>query len=875
LTQNEKFVQIITDAKSVLSWLKNENLPELQSLENFLDYALSDDHYDLTKKDDQDILIQALNEVYQKVQQHYPLKISEKTEKNHLTIAHEKTCQEIKSTEQKVADGIKQLYHLVQEKLNRKEISYDAQGIASFYFSTEILPNEIAQKFPNALNKGITIHLFKTGFVRVPPIRHLLQTRAQSLCQAAAKLHRITLSYPGISEEKLNQLITSANGDLKLLTTEVHQEMKNTIGDVLNQLFTKYCEQNKIEHTPNNFATFTKQIMQESSNQRADQSSILTFNQESLHFSFDAGASIASHHRELGIEAANLSWICDGNFDTKQEQFSVTNSFVKNASIAPLKLSRRASSVDGWIDTYKKAIELIKYIASIRQFGRSKEDADKPMEIDFNYALLTTLAGNQQKQLQSYLHIKRALQALDGAQLTLKLGAKNPIKVRVNASVMNAGINTLQNLRVFSRAKQTVARENRKSFQRLTQAVRDYPLEIKTKDETFQRIVDCLRFNTTASLHEEMALNTDQLVQSQENLSIFNERLRENWHLYKKTKLGSDERKVMHEILTALRKDIKKENQTLDKAWRQPLEEIQRRAWNNQKTNVSEAMTYLQSPDGKKQLESLTATELQALNIYILKAKMDGLYFSGQYLEPKSGALFNAYFLLTERMTGIMSSTGCKSANDRTAIMRVMTAALSQNPQSKELDLLNQMSVNWMSNSSMFSCISDTAGGTPKVYNDRLLQGTNNFSYLAGMELANSADFGKFASHKLLDNAEELGRYYQAAKKPETSVVNRLGLFSRGSAVSKPSLSLAIETLCQRIKSQNAQESLKDIRYYNKEELSMVLYRLKADQQQISNFLSQKNLSDNDRGLLIQTLGNLGDILSERATMQNTLTMMD
>lgn len=884
LSRNEKFVQIITEAKALLSWLTEQNLPELKSLENFLDYALSGDNYDLAQKDDQDILIQTMNEVHQKIRQYYPnlleqipvLVISDAPQKNLLTMAHEDTRQEIKSAEHKVADGIKQLYHLAQEKLREEKINYDAQGIASVHFSKEQLPQEIREKFPNALNKGVTIHLFKAGFVRVPPINHILQIKTRSLCDAARHLYKIEIAYSGLTAEKLTQLIESAAGDLKLLNNLVKNELQTTIGDVLNQLFEKYCSQYKVEHTQNNFTTFTQSILQESAHHRADVGSILTFNQDSQHFSFDEGASIASHNRNLGVPVANMSWIFDGHFDEKHNQFSVTSSFVKHASIAPLKLTKGASSVDGWIDTYSKAIEVIKHMALIRQFGRSAQEADQPMQLDFNYLLFTTLAGNQQKQLQSYLHIKRALQALDGVQLTFDLGARNPTKVIVNASVMNTGINVLQKFRAFSKAKQTVARENRKSYQRLTQAVRDYPLSIEIKDQTFQKMVNYLRFNVQASLSEETEMNTDQLARSQEKLAQLNESLREKWHLYKKTQPGSEERKVMQELLTDLRQHIKTENQILDKIWNKPLEEIQKRAWSNQKAKTAEALAYLQSSAGKQQIEKLTSDELQSLNVYILKAKMDDLYFSGQYLEPKSAAVFNTYFLIAERISGIMSSAGCKSANDRTAIIRVMTALLSENPQAELSQLLAQMSTDWMSNGSMFSCISDTAGGTPKVYNDRQLEGTNNFSFLAGVELTNSADFGKFASHKLLKHPEKLTAAPVSAKKPDAVSASRLGLFSRGAVTSKrSSLSLSIEALCQRIENQNVQESQKEFRYYKKDELANVIYRLAADQQQISGFLRQENLTDNDRERLTQTLQKLGKVLSERTEMRDTLTMVD
>ena len=666
LDKNHKYIQITLDAKAMLSSLKLMNSSDekegklsvkLKGLEDFLNYALSGDRYDLTKKDDQDIILQAMNEANQAVSLQKTLDV---IPENPVTVAHGQTQKEVALTEKKVAHGIKNLYAIAETALQSGEIRYDAQGIAS------------------------------------------------------------------------------------------------------------------------------------------------------LHFSFDEGANV------------NLSWICDGIFDEKQTQFSVTSSLVKHASLAPSDAMGKAPMMDCLMDTYSNAIELIKKMAQIRQFGRTTQEAEKPLAVDLNYILLTTLAGSQQKQVDSYLLIKRVFQALDGVNLTFNLGAKSPTTVRVRASIMNTGINSLQNFHALAPGQRSVARENRKSYHRLIDAVRESSINIESKDATFNTMVERLRFQVNTSLHEEIELNPEEMHRSQEKLLAFNESFREKWHLYQHTKPGSEERQVLGEVLNDLRKAIKAENQIVDKVWYRPIEEMRRRNWETHQHTLQETLAYFNSAEGKQHSEKLTLPELNALSIEVLKLRMDNLYFSGKYLQPKSAAIFNAYFQLLESMVGI--------------------------------------------------------GGTPKVHNDQLLEGTNNYAYLEGLEVGDSALLGKLASQKL-DDPKELSGYYQAViaaepKKPETATVSRLGIFSRASSPKRSSLSLSIEALCQRIENQNVQESQKNFSDYKKDDLGNVIYRLIADQQQIGNFLKQETIEDKDREKLSGTLLDISKVLSQRLEFRDTITLI-
>src|SRR3990167_11335339 len=102
---------------------------------------------------------------------------------------HEKTRQEVKTAEKKIATGIQQIYELAKSKNPR----YDTQGIAIVEIASNELNKDIKKQFPNQLGNGVTIHLFREGFTPHPELFYMLQQKIKSLRQAAMELGLVNL----------------------------------------------------------------------------------------------------------------------------------------------------------------------------------------------------------------------------------------------------------------------------------------------------------------------------------------------------------------------------------------------------------------------------------------------------------------------------------------------------------------------------------------------------------------------------------------------------------------------------------------------------------------------------------------------------------
>lgn len=171
----------------------------------------------------------------------------------------------------------------------------------------------------------------------------------------------------------------------------------------------------------------------------------------------------------------------------------------------------------------------------------------------------------------------------------------------------------------------------------------------------------------------------------------------------------------------------------------------------------------LDDPDPK--IRENATERFLSIAAVVYKSYMDELFYSNRYREPKNGALFNAYLASYLRISGLIASMGCKSANDRTYVVRLFISLLNNAdkrarplPSSLHRDLesyknfSNDLSKIANSNSGLYSCIADTAGGTPKV-------DAKKFKYLDFMEGVNYiGQFGKYAAHKLYETIVNIAR---------------------------------------------------------------------------------------------------------------------
>jgi RasGEF domain len=330
---------------------------------------------------------------------------------------------------------------------------------------------------------------------------------------------------------------------------------------------------------------------------------------------------------------------------------------------ALLSVKADVDPIDGLVTNYQHLLEIIKNMAVIRQQGRSQEDRHKPIVIDLNYALLTTT---------NYLQIKRAMQALDGVELTMNLGGPEVVSIRVQSAVMSAS-STLTGAR-------SRERENRKAYLRLTESVREMAIEKVFSEKlspAFGEAFAQLRFSAFASAAEESAMKDAEYRAGLSQLQEMNEKFRRAWHAY--NRLSADDREAVKPALDERRRRIKGQHQLLDKQWGQPMEAAEKRAYQRHQTQTRQALAYLASAEGRAEIKKLQTPEhaqsLAMLTVFVLKAKMDALYYSGQYLQPKSAAIFNTYYQSLQRLTGLMS-TGCKRGDDHTVIMQLMLAAI-------------------------------------------------------------------------------------------------------------------------------------------------------------------------------------------------------
>jgi hypothetical protein len=214
------------------------------------------------------------------------------------------------------------------------------------------------------------------------------------------------------------------------------------------------------------------------------------------------------------------------------------------------------------------------------------------------------------------------------------------------------------------------------------------------------------------------------------------------------------------------------------------LEGYERKRWKNNREHVLTDISFLQDYLSKninaiaEQLQDpvtgpVVAHQLKSISALIYKAYADELYYGDgkqtkyaeEYRKPEKAALFNAYLISYQHLTGMAGSIGCKSANDRTLILRLLIAALAARPVEtqplpeahhnqaslKENQLIDRglsqvLSDMAMNNAAIISCINDTCGGTAKA-------SASKFPFMAGIQnLDMIGAFGeKYAAHKMLE----------------------------------------------------------------------------------------------------------------------------
>lgn len=711
-----------------------------------------------------------------------------------------KTREEIQRAEAKIAEGIQSVHDFCQKNLSP---SYDVQGIAVLELTKEQLDaNQLSEYFPNKAKNGLTVILYKEGFVKHPPLAFMLQQKINSLCQAASLYLSAEDAYQvkqqflaGISQEmKKLQNVTDANQ----FHEKAQEIMKSYTAKTLIQLYDKV-------HLPDKekvkFATFSRKIIANSSHHRSSDANILTFDEAAKTFSYDEPiTTVTAHDRGLDTACANLSMVFEGKYNQDDQPAEITSYIFKHASLPPIDKIKgirlgdsNESDLDILIETCNHIEDIATGMVALRQHG----GAQGPITIDWNYQLLTTNALNTDKQTTSYGYAVRAANLMNGAYMDVLGGTPTTI----NVNVFNAGINSIANYNLGYKTD-TQRRENRKAYLEMSEAARMHVGPLIAKNNLgvqFSLDVSILKqFYDYNKIPDDLEAEY-QKIKSQISLnsSSFNLARKAYSELKKRVEHNPDENSTLSSELKTQKDLIEhymyKSEQFNDQLRRvtYKIEKVQKEVWKNYSSQIQLSIKNLLSPESTKLIlndlnsnnetvKNQAADRLIALTALTYKSYMDELYYSGQYREPKAAALFNGYLAAYQQITGFMASTGCKSANDRTWIARLIIAGMEgrdstfPNPVHRDAvafsELTNKISTMAISNSAIISTIMDTAGGTPKV-------DAKKFTYLEEVKGINFiGKFGKYAAHKLKGLVVSFDNMYKKSLSTYRNLFQTLGV---------------------------------------------------------------------------------------------------
>lgn len=201
-------------------------------------------------------------------------------------------------------------------------------------------------------------------------------------------------------------------------------------------------------------------------------------------------------------------------------------------------------------------------------------------------------------------------------------------------------------------------------------------------------------------------------------------------------------------------KTIRELTNTIENKYRRPH-------WHAHRTDAFNNIKILQKYFAKNKAEieerldnpatrDVTQKEILTISALIYKVYADELYYgdgsekyAGTYREPKHAAAFNTYLAAYQHNVGMMASMGCKSANDRTYIIRMLYSVIEGRPLTTQpippicygetlpQYIIEQFSNNALTNTALLSCIKDTTT-TPKVDAKKfpILEGVAHLDYL-------------------------------------------------------------------------------------------------------------------------------------------------
>lgn len=702
------------------------------------------------------------------------------------SITHDVSVAE--ATDKTIAQGIEKLYKDATDRAKKQTLAYDQQGILSIeYTQADIERLELQKYFPNGMANGVRIHFIDANAKKTLPVRNMVEGKIRSLCRAANKWTNDS----SIAESEIIQKFESefnSKNRTNISKDEQIQLLEKYIAITLKVLY----ENKKARFKEMKFDKLASLVMKESTHYRTTERDILIFDESKHTFSYDhvVPGTTTAHDRTVGNPVANLGISFDGSFppstDQSEGKFTVTSSIMHHASLAPLQ-TKDQSELAILIDTCNHIEEIARQHAKLQRLGAS-DARENGFDIDWCYQLLTTNFGNADDQQKSYMRIAQAASIMDGSIFGEPSGNDPTTTINLNMSLMNAGINPLHlveygldfldPLKVFEGEK---GEQNRKAYLHLSSTLRkinipntlnndsdvntllnlltpksklndiDVKLKKKLIDNTerfneLRRIYNAIQDsyalsegrNITALLHKYNVVDEIEL----------------QIELDKLIGVNRNKKKLENEMQNCIDKSNQLNKQLNE--WIKDKEDELIEHWKDNKTNINNSVTNLVN----KLKQCKDENEKLYICTLIFKARMDELYYSGEYYHPKNAVLFNAYTAAYQKLTGMSASTGCKSGNDRTYVMRLVLAAiqghdintipLPTNYEDKNAydQLRDSISIIAMSNSAIYTALNDT-GGSPKASpgDYEILEPKTKHIDLAN--ISDTAPFGKYAAHKL------------------------------------------------------------------------------------------------------------------------------
>jgi hypothetical protein len=674
----------------------------------------------------------------------------------------QKTRAEI-TAETRIAKGIARLY----QKYAPPADAYDAQGIATIYISENEFKKDkecITAHFPNKLKHGITLHFFRLDFIQHPPIRYMITEKVRSLYSSADsdlppnleneifnRLYEIILDARAetlIATSKSLEIVKFDLDQEKMRDQLIHKKadllMQEFIGKALHDLYECRSQQ----YLALSYEQFAKQLIAHTQQHLDDATDILTFNEEARCFSYEEAPEHTtkkgdfpehtSKKRGFDENCSNLGLVCEGRYSLpnieKEITTKITVSFIKHASLAPIDeithihlFDRNQSDLRVLLKSCELMEEVVKKMIRLRP--HSKLPGKDILTIDWNYQLLSQSGFNIEKQATTYGYIIQAALLTSGAEF----------KVDGNTATANINVMNSEAMRFghwgIGYKKDTQRRENRKTYLHLTQAIDGINFPDYKQDEARP-------YDHPSSIQNRLYQQAEAL-KTRLSTAIADQKDLQNIYIKLLGELKSNARKFSKfrksysydaistnaELLQTARTYIKNAKETNDHIRKvtYQIEQIHLKNWKKNRKSITALRTKIQETiESNKHKIDIDEQPFRDILIKIsalfYKSYMDELYYSNNYRGQTHGALFNGYCAAYQHLTGSMASIGCKTALNRTYVVRLVVAAL----QGRSILPLNTVPAphspldkildgHAMSNAALFSRISYTAGGTPEV----------------------------------------------------------------------------------------------------------------------------------------------------------------